>query len=380
MGDAAPQIIPQMDPWLGEEELEGVTRVLAAGWITEGREAEAFAESLRGLIGAPYGVLAPNGTLALALALMALEIGPGDEVLLPDTTFIGSATAVALSGATPVFADVEPDGYQIDVARAERHLTGRTRAIMPVHLYGTACDMDGVTAFAARHGLRVIEDAAQGIGVSYRGEEVSGHVGSLGDAGCFSFFADKTVTTGEGGFVACRDPAVFDRLLHLRNQGRAERGSFVHPEIGFNFRITDLQAAVGRAQLAKLPEIVARKTALHAAYRAALSDIPELRILGAAPGAGLVPFRCVLIAERAAALGGYLTARGVQVRGFFYPLHRQPCFAGAGSAARNDALYPNAIHGYEHGLCLPIFPQLAGEQVAEIAALIRAFYGRPAAG
>ncbi|SME99339.1 perosamine synthetase [Tistlia consotensis] len=364
------QRIPQVSPWLGEDESAAVAQVVADGWITEGPASAAFSEALDRLIGAPFGVFAPNGTLALALALMALDIGPGDEVLVPDTTFVGSATAVVLAGARPVFVDVEPETFQLDVGRAAAALTGRTRAVMAVHLYGTACDMDALGAFAARHGLRVVEDAAQGIGVTWKGR----HVGALGDLGCFSFFADKTITTGEGGYVACRDPALHERLRQLRNQGRSERGSFVHPAIGFNFRITDLQAAMGLVQLGKLPQILARKTALHARYRDALAGLPQIRVLGAAPGAGLVPFRCVLIAERAAELSAHLEAAGVQIRGFFPPLHRQPCFA-EGREAQPDSRFPNAIAGHRDGLCLPIFPTLAEAQVERIGALVRDFYG-----
>jgi perosamine synthetase len=369
--------IPQVQPWLTEAEREAVGRVLARNWITEGPESKAFSERLNAFIGASYGVFAPNGTLALALGLMALDIGPGDQVLVPDMTFIGSATAVLMVGATPVFVDVEPDNYQIDVGHAERLITERTRAIMPVHLYGSACDMDSVMALARRRGLRVIEDAAQGIGVGYCGR----HVGSFGDIGCFSFFADKTLTTGEGGYVICQDSAIYDRLLHLRNQGRLDGGSYVHPEIGFNFRITDLQAAIGLAQLDRLPEIIARKAALHAEYGRQLAGIGDVRILGAGKSSTFVPFRCVLVAERAEELRRHLQQANIQPRTFFCPLHRQPCFAQAAQGRRvvaslEDAGYPQANYGYEHGLCLPIFPTLEIAQVDYIAACICEFYGK----
>lgn len=363
--------IPQVSPWLEEPEIQSVVRTLQDGWVTEGPASSAFSASLNELVGVPYGVFAPNGTLALALGLMALGIGPGDEVLVPDTTFIGSATSVVLVGATPVFVDVEPESFQFDARRAVAQLSPRTRAIMPVHLYGTACDMEAILGFAGRHGLKVIEDAAQGIGVTYRGR----HVGSFGEVGCFSFFADKTITTGEGGYVTCRDPEIHERLLYLRNQGRLERGSFVHPAIGFNFRITDMQAAIGQAQLARLPDIVERKTALHERYRAGLAGIPQVRLLGAARDANLVPFRCVLMAEDATDLAARLEAEGVQTRSVFYPLHRQPCFAGPAEAEGiDDGRFPNASEAHRKGLCLPIFPTMTDEQVARIVALIRDFY------
>ena len=362
--------IPQVQPWLTQAEHEAVARVFVAQLDYRGPECKAFSERLNTLIGSSYGVFAPNGTLALALGLMALDIAPGDEVLVPDITFIGSATAVLLAGAIPVFVDVEPDTYQIDVGHAERLINERTRAIMPVHLFGGACDMDAVMALAKKRGLRVIEDAAQAIGVRYRGR----HVGSFGDIGCFSFYADKTLTMGEGGYVACQDPAVYDRLRHLRNQGRLDAGSYVHPEIGFNFRITDLQAAIGLTQLDRLDEIIARKATLHAEYCRRLGAIDGVRILNVGHASVSVPFRFMLFAERAESLRLHLQQANIQTRAFFCPLHRQPCFARPGKSPTgmsclDDASYPNSMYGYEHGISLPIYPTLEIAQVNYIAAL-----------
>jgi perosamine synthetase len=372
-----PPSIPQVEPWLGEEEAIAASKVIATNWISEGPNCAAFSERLRDLIGTPYGVFAPNGTLALALALMALGLGPGDEVLIPDITFIGSANAAIMVGATPIFVDVDSNTYQISLSHADALITPRTRAIMPVHLYGTACDMEAVQAFAMRHALKIVEDAAQGIGVFYRER----HVGSFGDAGCFSFFSDKTVTTGEGGYVACRDPGLHEHLRFLRNQGRQNAGSFVHPMIGYNFRITDVQAAIGLVQLSKLDKIIARKREIHAWYQQDLAELSGVRILAAAPNSTVVPFRCVLLAPRAHELMTFLSQRGVQSRSIFYPMHRQPCFAKwfddkPYAPSLRDDDYPNAVAGYEHGLCLPVFPTLRRDQVAYIVQQIIEFYDR----
>lgn len=300
--------IPQVRPWLDQDDARAVAEIMETSWITEGEAATVFSVELNKLIGAPYGVFAPNGTLALALGLMALGLRPGDEVIVPDITFIGSATAVILAGGVPVFVDVEPATYQIDVAQIEARLSPRTRALMPVHLFGTACDMDAVLEVSRKHGLCVIEDAAQGVGVTYRGR----HVGAMGDVGCFSFFADKTITTGEGGYVTCQDLELYERLLHLRNQGRVMRG-------------------------------------------------------------GLVPFRCVIMGECITGLQEHLTDRGIESRLFFYPLHKQPCFKDLAQASKDED-FPNAVQGSQQGLCLPIFPTLEPDQVRRISLSIREFY------
>lgn len=369
------QFIPQIIPFLDESDVNAVIRTIQDNWITEGKQSAAFVNELKALIGAPYAVLAPNGTLALSLGLMALGIGPGDEVLVPDVTFAGSATAVIMVGATPVFVDVEDETFQLDMNIAQKSLTSKTKAIMPVHLYGTACDMDAIRRFSTMHQVYIIEDAAQGIGVHYKNQ----HVGSFGDIGCFSFFADKTITTGEGGLVTCKDENTYHKLCLLRNQGRIDRGSFIHPSIGFNFRMTDMQAAIGLNQLRKLEVILSKKRSIYKAYTGGLTKVQEVRILGAAKHSGHVPFRCVILVERAVELQAVLKKKGIQTRSFFYPLHKQPCFEKIKHQsyhvqADEDDAFVNANYGYEHGICLPIYPGLQLDQVTYIIENIRKFY------
>jgi perosamine synthetase len=367
--------IPQVSPWLDQEEIDAATHVIKSNWLTEGAYATQFSARLNELIGTPYGVFAPNGTLALYLGLLALNLGPGDEVIVPDITFNASANAVIMAGATPVFVEVNESNYQLDITKCGSLITKQTRAIMPVHLYGMTANMTAIMDFAQQHKLLVIEDAAQAIGVRYKGQ----HAGTFGEVGCFSFFADKTITTGEGGYVVCREKPVYERLLLLRNQGRLARGSFIHQAIGYNFRITDIQAAIGLAQLSKLKVIIERKQTIMKWYQRELTSVPEVHFLSIEPGSDFVPFRMVLLCKKAHHLITYLSERGVQGRTFFYPLHQQPCFAyldrmNGGILDLRDAVYPNAIFGYEHGILLPIFPTLSEEQVCCICAIIRDFY------
>ena len=369
--------IPQMTPWLGDDELEAVQGPIGENWITEGPRSAQFVERLNELMGTRYAVLAPNGTLALYLGLVAMGVKPGDEVIVPDCTFIASANAVIMAGATPVFVDVNTYNFQIDLSNADALVTDQTVAVMPVHLYGMAANMTEVAAFARRHGLKVIEDAAQGIGVHYKGS----HTGSIGNVGCFSFFADKTITTGEGGLVVCRNEAVYERLRMLRNQGRLERGSFIHPAIGFNFRITDMQAAVGLAQLDRLDQIIERKRRILQWYHDELDDVDQVRFIKVEPGSTYVPFRIVLLCQKAMELAKALEGHDIDTRRTFYPLHRQPCFSHldrsrGGVLDLSDSNYPNAIRGHDRTLLLPCFPTLTRKQVGHIGSTVRNFYAQ----
>jgi perosamine synthetase len=367
--------VVQFAPFLGAEEYEALRACFERNWITEGPQSEKFLEQLKTLTGARFAVLAPNGTLALYLGLRALGIGPGDDVLVPDFTFMGSATAVEMTGATPVFCDIDRRTLQAGVAHMEAALTPRTRAVMPVHIYGMTCEIGPLVAWAHARKLLVIEDAAQALGVRFRGR----HAGTFGDVGCFSFFADKTVTTGEGGLIVTDNEHCYSALRLLRNQGRMDRGSFIHPAVGYNFRMTDLQAAIGLVQLSKLDGIVARKQALLALYRERLAALPQVRFIAVTPESSYIPFRVAVYAERATELMKFMEARGIQTRTFFYPLHRQPAFAALrddpgrrGQFA--DARFPGALYAFEHGVCLPSFPSLPLEDVHYVCDAIRDFY------
>lgn len=358
--------VPQFVPFLGEEEARSTAECVRSGWITEGPLSALFVDEIKKLAGVKYGVLAPNGTLALYLALKATGVGPGDEVLVPDLTFVASATAVVMAGARPVFVDVDQHAQMSSsAAGASIRIGGPYKAVMPVHLYGSACA--AVAGYAPS--TVVIEDACQALGVEYNGRPC----GSLGTASAFSFFADKTITTGEGGFVGTDDEGIYRRLRFLRNQGRENRGSFVHPEIGQNFRMTDLQAAVGLEQLRKMPEIVARKRAIYRAYADRIGSIVDL--LAPSPGSTHVPFRTVAVFKRYADdAAKFLAARGVEPRSCFFPLHRQPCFAGFASDKRHDdRLFPQANWLWDRALCLPTFAGMTEEQIDVVCSAVKDF-------
>ena len=366
--------VPQFAPWLTEEEYQAIHSCFERNWITEGPKAQEFTEALLELTRAKFGVFAPNGTLGLYLALRAIGIGPGDEVIVPDFTFIGSATAIEMTGATPIFVDVNTSNFQIDISCCEARVTANTKAIMPVHIYGTSVKMDEVIEFAQTYKLLVIEDAAQAIGVHFQGK----HTGTFGDVGVFSFFADKTITTGEGGFIVTNDDVIYNNLRYLRNQGRLHRGTFIHHEIGYNFRMIDIQAAIGLVQLKKLDQIVVKKLRIAQQYQERLQDVPEVTFFQPQEGADWIPFRVGILHPKAHELMKFMAERDIEARTFFYPLHRQPCFAYLKRVypfnyPLDDSMFPHATYGYEHGLCLPSFPTLREEQIDYVCRVIKEF-------
>ena len=352
--------VKQFQPYIGKEEYDLIKDCFSSNWITEGPKAKEFSEKLCKLIGCKYGVFAPNGTLSLYLGLKAIGVKPGDEVIVPDFTFIASANAVEMIGAKPIFADIDLKTLHIDINKCEELITTKTKAIMPVHIYGTSANMDSVMKFANKYNLKVIEDAAQAIGVKWKGK----HCGSFGDVGSFSFFADKTITTGEGGFVCTNDKKIYKNLLYLRNQGRIDRGSFKHPEIGYNFRITDIQCAVGLAQLKKLDIIIEKKQNILKIYKDNLKNIKGITILEPINGSNHIPFRVAISFDRKIdEIMKYLSTHNIETRTFFYPIHKQPCYMNCDCVNDKCSDFVNSSYVYEHGLCMPSYPELKKEQI-----------------
>lgn len=358
--------ISQVHPDLGDDELDAVAASVRTGWLTEGPRAEEFLAAIRSLTGARHAVLAPNGTLGLYLALLALDLPRDSEILIPSFTFFGSASAAVFAGLRPVFVDADPHTFNLDVESLESLVTEKTRAVMPVGVYGQSPPMERIVEVAARHRLVVLEDAAQCLGVSYRGR----HAGTWGQAGVISFFADKTVTTGEGGVVLTDDDALYERLLLLRNQGRRHSGTFIHEGLGMNFRITDLQCAVGAVQLRKLAGITARKLQNYRRYTANLADVPAIGLQAVEDGSTHVPFRFPLLTDRRAETVAALEHAGIQTRGFFYPMHQQPALR---TYARGTL--PVSEDLYARGLCLPVHSALCDADIDAISEIIRGVHG-----
>lgn len=360
--------VAQVKPYLGKEELDQVSSVITSAWVTEGPKSKEFINEILKMTGAKYGVLAPNGTLSLYMALMVLGIKEGDEVIVPDFTMIASSNAIYLTGAKPIFVDVDINDLNVNVNLIEKYVNRKTRAIMPVHIYGQAADMNPLMKIAKKHNLFIVEDACQGLGVFYNEK----HVGTFGDFGCFSFFADKTITTGgEGGMVITNNESLYQKLLYFRNQGRLHSGSFIHPQMGYNFRMTDLQCAVGVAQIKKFERIKNQRLHNHELYEKYLNGVKEINVVRPYPYSNFVPFRMNILAENLQNLMEFLEKNGIQTRGMFYPLHKQPCYS---MYSYDDQEYTNSNYAYEHGLSLPVYYELKEKDIKFICETIKKFY------
>jgi perosamine synthetase len=360
--------LPVYRPQLGERERRYLLDAFDSGWISSrgsfvGRFEQAFAH----YVGAERATSVSNGTVALHVALAALGVGPGDEVIVPTFTYVAPVNMIRVVGATPVFADSDPRTWQVDAADVERRVTPRTRAILAVHLYGQACDMDAIDAIARRHGLLVVEDCAEAFGTRIGAR----HVGTFGDASTWSFFGNKTITTGEGGMVVARDAAIAERAALLKNQGVSSEREYWHVELGFNYRMTNLQAAIGLAQLEQAGAFLARKRALADAYRETFEGLP-LALHAEGPGTTHSYWMVSVLVSSAGErdrLRAALAEAGVETRPTFVPAHRLPMYA-AQAADR----YPVADDLAARGMNLPSWPGLGDDDVAYVGAVARRFY------
>ena len=353
--------IPQIEPWIDSQELKYLKEAIKSTYVTENALTQRFELRIQELTGAKHVISMCNGTAALYCCLKALGIGPGDEVIVPNLTFIATANAVIMAGATPVFCDVT-DTFSIDLDSAKKCRTAKTKAILPVHLYGLSADIQDIIWFARDYNLKVIEDAAQGVGVKYNGV----HVGTLGDMGILSFYGNKTITCGEGGVVLTNDSELAEKCYKLKNHGRKGKGVFIHDTIGFNFCFTEMQAAVGLAQLDKLPDIIERKQAIYDRYMRELDLKPIIIPVHTTPVHWFTSF---LVPNRPR-LKYYLLSKDIQTREFFYPLDWQPCY----NNMTHKVFFDNSHRLYEQGISLPSSCNLTSAQQGRVIREVKNFY------
>ncbi|MEQ7009248.1 DegT/DnrJ/EryC1/StrS family aminotransferase [Actinopolymorpha sp. B17G11] len=350
-------------PLIGEEERQAVDRVLASGMMVQGPEVAAFETEFAALVDGRTCVAVNSGTSALHLGLLAAGVGPGDEVIVPSFTFAGTANAVALAGATPVFADIEPRFFCLDPASVEAAVTPRTVGIMPVHLYGHPADLDALQAIADRYGLALFEDACQAHLARWRGRPV----GAFGKVAAFSFYPTKNMTTGEGGMVVCADEAVARKVRLLRNQGMERR--YENEVVGFNTRMTDMAAAIGRVQLGRVTGWTARRRANAAVLSSELAvEAPGVALPQVAEGAEHAYHQYTIRTDDRDAIQSRLQEAGIGT-GVYYPIptHQLPSFAsGAGCGVE----LPVTEQVCREVLSLPVHPALSHPDLERIVAAV----------
>jgi len=365
-------MIPVNEPLLDGNEKALLLECIETGWISsEGPFVKRFEDEFAARVGRKFGIAVCNGTAALEAAVVALDLGPGDEVILPTFTIISCAAAIVRAGATLVVVDCDPLTWNMTAELVEQKITSKTKAIMVVHIYGLPVDMDPILALADKHGLKIIEDAAEMHGQTYKGRPC----GSFGDLSTFSFYPNKHITTGEGGMIVTDNPVLAERCRSLRNLCFQPTKRFVHEELGFNFRMTNMQAALGIAQLERLDEFAQRKRAMGKRYTELLSEIECLQL----------PVAKIDYAENIYWVYGVvlkdgvdcdaeeimtrLRDKGIGTRPFFWPMHEQPVLKKMGLF--KDENCPVAERVARRGFYLPSGMALTTEQIEEVAQTLK---------
>ena len=373
--------LPFSEPWIGEEEIEAAVQCLRSGWLTSGPKVVEFERDFSNYVGAPHALAVNSCTSALHLALEAVGVGPGDEVITSPVTFAATAAVIEHLGARPVFVDVEPDTLNLDAEALEPAITLRTKAILPVHFAGQPCDMDLILGLARAHDLAVVEDAAHALPASYKGRRV----GTLGDITCFSFYVTKTITTGEGGMAVTDRDDFAERMRVMRLHGMSKdawkrytkEGSWFY-EItapGFKYNLPDLAAAIGIAQLKRSDEFLARREKIARAYDEAFAGLPGVSVPAVRPGRGhawhlyvlqIDPEACAMDRDT---LIRKLSERGIGTSVHFIPLHLHPYYRDKYGYRPDD--FPRAHAAFRRLVSLPLFPKMADGDVARVISAVR---------
>lgn len=376
-----PRYLPFSEPWIGEEEIQAAVECLRSGWLTSGPKVAEFESAFAHYVGAPHALAVNSCTSALHLALEAVGVKPGDEVITSPITFAATAAVIEHLGAKPVLVDVEPDTLNLDASLLPAAITSRTRALLPVHFAGQPCDMGPVLETAHDHGLAVVEDAAHALPATYEGRRV----GTIGDITCFSFYVTKTITTGEGGMATTADPDLAERMRVMRLHGMSKDawkrytrdGSWFY-EItapGFKYNLPDLLAAIGLPQLERSDAFLARREAIARAYDDALAGLPGVQTPTVRPGREHAWHLYVIQIDPETAGADRdtvireLTARGIGTSVHFIPLHLHPYYRDKYDYRPDD--FPRAHAAFRRLVSLPLFPKMTDADVERVISAVR---------
>lgn len=358
---------PVYQPFIHGNEKKYVSDCIDSTWISsKGKYIEKFETEFSKKINVNYSIGVCNGTIALHLGLLTLGIGPGDEVIVPTFTYIASVNSIKYTGAKPIFVDSLEETWQMDPEDIKRKITPNTKAIMPVHLYGQMCDMDRILEIAQKNRLFVIEDCAEAFGSKYK----NNYAGTFGDLSCFSFFGNKTITTGEGGMVVTDDKTLYERAVHLKGQGLAKYREYWHDVVGYNFRMTNIQAAIGLAQLEQAEQIIKKKRQIFKWYKKYLNNLP-LKFHEEQKNTFHTYWMVNILTENSTvrdSLRNYLAEKGIETRPTFFPIHTMPIYDDQFNR------FPIAEFLGWRGINLPSYPDLEETDVKFISKTICTYY------
>lgn len=357
---------------IGEEEISTVEKVLRSGLLVQGKNVETFEEIIADYLGIKFAIAVSSGTAALHLSLLVLEIGPGDEVIVPDFTFPATGNVVALIGAKPVLVDIDLSTYNIDPQKIEEKISSKTKAIIPVHLFGQPADMDSILEIARRHNLHVIEDAACALGAIYKGKKC----GTIGDVGCFSFHPRKIITTGEGGMVVTNNKKIAERIRSLRNHGITKRkNGYSFEYAGFNYRMTDFQGAIGVAQMKKLDEIIEKRREIANLYTYFLKNIKKSQVsqipVEVEGNKHIYQSYVILLGEdiERDKIIMKLRKKGIETTIGTYALHCQPFYKK--EYGYKEGTIRNSYETFKHSLALPLHQKMKKENIKKVAIALK---------
>ena len=361
-------MIPISKPWLKGNELKYVTEAVESNWVSSiGKYVPLFEEKFSGFIGAKHGLATVNGTAALHLSLEALGIGEGDEVIVPDMTFIAPVNSIIYAGAKPVFADISKENWNIDPDSIRKKITEKTKAIMPVHLYGAPCKMDEVMEIADENDLKVIEDCAESHGAEFKGKKL----GVFGDCGVYSFYGNKIMTCGEGGLIVSNNSELIEKMDLLRDHAMDPKKRYWHDFVGYNYRMTNMQAGIGLAQTEKIDFLIENRKKIAEKYNSFLKDVEGLTMQKELAGAKNVCWLYSVIIEKSFGpsrdeISKLLAEKGIDSRPFFYPCHIMPPYKTNGD-------FPVADEISSKGINLPTFIGMTDDEIKFISETIISF-------
>ncbi|MBU3957261.1 DegT/DnrJ/EryC1/StrS family aminotransferase [Patescibacteria group bacterium] len=354
--------INQMEPWVGEEEKRELIACIDSGWITEAERTYKFEKMVADFVGSRYGLAANNGTVSLTIALMALGIGRDDEVIIPDMTMVATPNAVLLAGATPILVDIKRDNLCLDLEEVMKKISKKTKAIMPVAMNARPPDMDGIERISREYNLFIVEDSAQALGSYYKGK----HLGTFGEIGSFSFSTPKIITTGQGGVVVTDSKRLRDKMYRIKDFGRIDRKTQKHDTIGWNFKFSDIQAAVGIAQMKKLEKRIKWKRKMYRIYQEELRDVEEIKMLPT-DLTQTTPWFVDIFVDNPKMLKEYLNSKQIGTREFYPAIHSLKPYRGRGG-------FPVSTWASKHGLWLPSSLFLTKRDIKRVCKEIKNFF------